>query len=206
MFTSVTHAVETFPVSIPSDYSDKKLMEQKKDPQQNALTLSVHSEMYTTIACKKSWIRTNNSSSTLRRMGNRVFKVAMDTLNPHLLIKKSNLVFGSLKCAAKLNVAFGFVLRKVENDSCRYYYPHENITMMERSKLVARKKIWKKTEILLNNVDVIDSCTKERSNTMWKLYNLTNATFFAALLKEVPMRCQNAFCQNHLSKIIPSIF
>ena len=42
----------------------------------------------------------------------------MDSLNPHLLIKKMNLAFDSLKCAAKLKVAFGFVLDSEEDGSC----------------------------------------------------------------------------------------
>ena len=35
--------------------------------------------------------------------------------------------------------------------------------------------------------DVIESCTKERSNTKWRFFKLTNLTIFAALLKEIPM-------------------
>ena len=58
--------------------------------------------------------------------------------------------------------------------------------------LVATKDDLKKIETLLNIVDVIESCTKEQANTMWKLYKLMNVTFFAALVMEVPMGCKNA--------------
>ena len=43
---------------------------------------------------------------------------------------------------------------------------------------------------LLINTDVIESCTRERANTKWKAYKLTNAPFFAALRKEFPMVCK----------------
>ena len=40
--------------------------------------------------------------------------------------------------------------------------------------------------------DVIESCSRERTNTKWRFYKLTNLTVFAALLKDVPMGCKNA--------------
>ena len=37
-------------------------------------------------------------------------------------------------------------------------------------------------------------------NTKWKLYNLSNLTVFAALLKDVPMRCKDAVLPEPLLK------
>ena len=51
----------------------------------------------------------------------RFYKFAMDTLDPKYLLEKLDVVFDSLTCAAKLNVALGLVLRKVDDRSCRYY-------------------------------------------------------------------------------------
>ena len=79
-------------------------------------------------------------------MKNRIdrdFSFAMDSLNAHLLNKKLNLVFDSLKCAAELNIGFGFVLKIAEIGS-GLHYSNENNTLMERSKLVAAKEILKK--------------------------------------------------------------
>ena len=55
------------------------------------------------------------------------------------------------------------------------------------------KKILKKT-------DVIEPCPKERSNTKWRFYNLTNLTMFAALLKDIPMGCKDAVLPESLLK------
>ena len=38
----------------------------------------------------------------------------------------------------------------------------------------------------------VDICTRERTNTKWNFYKLTNLTFFASLLKDVPMFCKDA--------------
>ena len=49
-----------------------------------------------------------------------------------------------------------------------------------------------KVERLFNQTDVIESCSRERTNTKWKFYKLTNLTVFAALLKDIPMGRKNA--------------
>ena len=66
----------------------------------------------------------------------RVFNFAMSSFDVSLLNRKLDYVFKELKCAAKVNLAFGFVLRNIEDGMCRYFYAHENNTIMEREKLV----------------------------------------------------------------------
>ena len=66
----------------------------------------------------------------------RVFNFAMSSFDMSLLNDKLDYVFKELKCAAKVNLAFGFVLKNIEDGMCRYFYAHENNTIMETSKLV----------------------------------------------------------------------
>ena len=66
----------------------------------------------------------------------RVFNFAMSSFDTSLLNDKLHYVFKEPKCAAKINPAFGFVLKNFEDGMCRCFYAHENITIMERSKLV----------------------------------------------------------------------
>ena len=49
-----------------------------------------------------------------------------------------------------------------------------------------------KLKDFLNQTDVIESCSREKTNTRWRFYKLTNLIVFAALLKDVPMGCRNA--------------
>ena len=65
-----------------------------------------------------------------------VFNFAMSSFNNSFLYKKLDHVFNQLKCAAKVNLAFGFVLKKFEDGTCRYFYADENNTVMEMSELV----------------------------------------------------------------------
>ena len=40
-------------------------------------------------------------------------------------------------------------------------------------------------------MDIVDICTRERSNTKWKFRKHKNLTIFASLLKDVPMGCKD---------------
>ena len=129
----------------------------------------------------------------------KVYNSAMDTLDPKYQLDKLDFVFHSLKYAAKLNVAFGFKLKNVEDGSCRYYNACKIIKLLKRSKSVTTKDLTK-VKRLLNNTDIICSCTGERANTIWKFYQLTKVTIFAAILKEVPRGCKDTVLPDPLSK------
>ena len=124
----------------------------------------------------------------------------MSTFEDSLINQKLDLVFKGLKCAAKINLAFGFVLRNFEDGSCRYFYAHENNTVMERLKLICTPEDFTNLEEKLLKMDFVDLCTRERANTKWKFYKLTNLTVFAALLKEVPMGCKDSVLPEPLLK------
>ena len=57
----------------------------------------------------------------------------------------------------------------------------------------------------MKKTEVIESCAKERSNTKWMFFKLTNLTIFAALLKDIPMGCKDAVLPESLLRN-PSIY
>ena len=108
--------------------------------------------------------------------------------------------FNKLECAARVNLAFGFILKNIEDGGFRYFYAHKNNTLLDRSKLVCTHDDLTKLKDFLNQTDVIESCSRERMNTKWRFYKLTNLTVFAVLLKDVPMGCKNAVLPEPLLK------
>ena len=94
-------------------------------------------------------------------------------------------------CAAKVNLAFGFVLKNIENGMCRYFCAHENNTLMERAKLVCTQADMTDVEEKMQKMDIVDLCTRVRDNAKWKVYKLTNLTIVASLLKDVPVGCKD---------------
>ena len=108
---------------------------------------------------------------------------ALDTLDPNCLLEKLDAVSDSPEFAADPNVAFGFVLKNVEDASCRYSDANGNTTLLERSKLVATKDNASKIKNLLSETDIIESCRKQAANRKWKLYVLKNPTIFFCVAK-----------------------
>ena len=122
-------------------------------------------------SCKQSL-----SDTEMENGRHRVFNFAMSSFDISLLNDKLDYVFKELKCAAKVNIAFRFVLKNIEDGMCRYFYAHENNTIMEKSKLVCTPDDIASLKEKIQKTDIIDLCTRERANTKWKLYKLTNVT------------------------------
>ena len=91
-----------------------------------------------------------------------------------------------------------FILKNREDGGFRYFYAHENNTLLDRSKLLCTHDDLAKLKEFLNQTDVIEFCSRERMSTKWRFYKLTNLTVFAALFKDVHMGCKNAVLREPL--------
>ena len=74
--------------------------------------------------------------SELERARHKVFNDAVKTLNKTIVNEKLDHFFNNLKCAAKVNLAFGFILKIIEDRGFRNFYAHENKTLLNRSQLL----------------------------------------------------------------------
>ena len=95
---------------------------------------------------------------------------------------------------------FWFHFEKCKSGGFRYFYAHDNNTLLDRSNFVCNRDDMPKLKDFFNKTDVIESCSRERMNTKWRFYKLTKLTVFAALLKDVPMGCENAVLPEPLLK------
>ena len=138
--------------------------------------------------------------SELERARHKVFNYAVETLNETIVNEKLDHFFNNLNCAAKVNLAFSFFLKNIEDGGFRFFNAHENNTLLDRSKLVCTHDDLAKLKDFLNKIDVIESFSRERMNTKWRFYKLRILTVFAALLKDVPMGCKNAVLPEPLLK------
>ena len=132
------------------------------------------------------------ADSEIQKGRHSVFSFVVNNLTAQLIEEKLDCVLDKLRCVAKLILALGFILKNIEDGKFRYFYAHENNTLLEHSKLVSNNDDMAKLTEFLKKTDVIESCTKERSNTKWRFFELTNLTIFAALLRDIPMGCKNA--------------
>ena len=65
---------------------------------------------------------------------------------------------------------------------------------------MSNKNDMAKLKEILKKTDVIESCSKERFNTKWRFFNLANLSIFAALLRDIPMGCEDAVPPESLLK------
>ena len=99
--------------------------------------------------------------SELERAGHNVFGYATANINAKSVDEKLDHFFNNLKCPAKVIPAFAFFLRNIEDGGSRYFYAHENNTLLDRSKLVCTRDDLAKLKGFFNKTDVIESCSRE---------------------------------------------
>ena len=90
--------------------------------------------------------------SELERAIHKVFNYAVETLNETIVNEKLDQFFKNLKCAANVNLAFGFILRNGEDGGFRYFYAHENNTLLDQCKLVCTHDDLAKLGYFLNKL------------------------------------------------------
>ena len=118
-----------------------------------------------------------------------LFNFSLSDLDTKEIKKKLDEVFANLSCAAKINLALGFLLQNIETNDYRYYYPHENNLLLDRAFLLSNKNDLLNLQNEIEKLDLVETCTQERQNSKWRFTVITNVTVFATLLPNIPMGC-----------------
>ena len=100
--------------------------------------------------------------SEIERTRRKVFTYAVETLNKTIVNEKLDQFFSNLKCAARVNLASGFILEKIEGGGFRYFCAHGNNALLDRSKFVCTHDNLAKLKDFLSKTDVIEACSQER--------------------------------------------
>ena len=100
--------------------------------------------------------------SELESARHKVFNCAVETLNETIVNEKLDHFFNNLKCAAKVKLAFDFILKNIEDGGFRYSYAHENNNLLDRSKLLCTHDDLARLKDFLNKTDVLESSSRER--------------------------------------------
>ena len=121
-----------------------------------------------------------------------VFNFSLSNLDTKEINEKLNEVFANHNCAAKINIALGFLLQNIETNDYRYFYPHENNLLLDRAFLLSNRNDLLNIQNEIEKLDLIEACTQERQNSKWRFTVITNVTVFAALLTNIPMGCTDS--------------
>ena len=135
-------------------------------------------------SCQHFWV-----DSDVETVRHKVFNYAIENLNAD---EKLDHFINNLDREAKVNLAFGIILKKIEDRGFRYFTAQENKNLLDPSKLVYTRDDLAKLKDIPNKTEVIESCSRERLRTKWRFYKLKNSTFFSALLTDIPMAYKDA--------------
>ena len=81
--------------------------------------------------------------------------------------------FKNLNCAAKVILAFGFILNYIEDEGFRILYTHKNNSLVGWSTFLCTMDHLAKLNDNYKKTDVIDSCRRIRLITKWKFQRRT---------------------------------
>ena len=99
--------------------------------------------------------------SEIQKGRHSVFNFVVNNRTAQVIEEKLDRVLDNLKCAAKLNLVLRFILKNIENGKFRYFYAHENNTLLQQSKFLSNKDNMAKLKKILKKTDVIESRTKK---------------------------------------------
>ena len=69
--------------------------------------------------------------SELEWVRHKVLDYTIENLNATLVDENRDHFLNNSKCAAKLILVFEFILKNIEDESFRYFYAHENNTLLD---------------------------------------------------------------------------
>ena len=106
----------------------------------------------------------------------RVFSFAMLSFEMSLLNDKLDYALKELNCAAKVNPAFGSVLKNIEDGMYRYFTLTR--TIMERAKLVCTQADMTNLKDRMRKLVIVDICRKSQYKTeVLQTYKINNFCF-----------------------------
>ena len=76
-----------------------------------------------------------------------MYNFVVNNLTGQVIEEKLDRVLDKLKCATELNLALGFILKKIEKGRFSYSYAHENNNLSEQSKLGVTKTTCKTEKV-----------------------------------------------------------
>ena len=127
-FYSVRHHKQRYHIAETSSRGEKVEMQNLADAGDDK---SLEEELQ---SCRQFLV-----DSELQKRRHSVFNFVVNHLTAQVIEEKMHRFLDKLKCAAKLSLVLGFILKNIEDGKFRYFYAHENNTLLEQPKFVGNK-------------------------------------------------------------------
>ncbi|CAH1802437.1 unnamed protein product, partial [Owenia fusiformis] len=110
-------------------------------------------------------IKLDHSRGTIQDVYN--FHLADGQLSYNQVNEQLNEIFNEQKHVFKISLSLGFVLRNIETNQLRYFYPHNNEGLLSSPILISDTEDLEELKRKLNDLDFINLVFKLRPNTKW---------------------------------------
>ena len=120
----------------------------------------------------------------------KVYNYRIDDIDEAFIESKLDKIFEELECTAKINFSFGFVLRNTENpDEFKYFYASNNNPVLSFPVVLSNSQDLEFLKDRIDGESYFESAIRQRPNTKWRFFTITNVTFFVYLLLDIPIGC-----------------
>ncbi len=149
------------------------------------------------LTCVKHFLR----DYVLHQKHQTIFNFRMSDNTHESLNRHLDTVYNSLDCAAKLNISFGFILKNIDDDiGFRYFHAHTNNTVFDKPVMVATPGDMDFMKDRLDGEDFFEHMTRERPDTKWRFYKVTNVSVIATMMHDVHLGCKNTNLPEFLTR------
>ena len=86
-------------------------------------------------------------------------------------------IYQRMNNSFKINMAFGFILKNVEDESYRYFYAHNNAGIFDTPKTISNANDLINLFQSLKQIDILQQLFLKRPNTKWTVYQVCNVRY-----------------------------
>lgn len=90
------------------------------------------------------------------------------------IMQAANKIYERQNKAFRLNLEFGLILVNIETGEYRYFKPHYNQELFHRPIYVSKRTHLHRLYLLMKHLNITDYILRQRPDTKWKPYLITN--------------------------------
>ena len=98
-----------------------------------------------------------------------------------------NEIYQEQEYSFKMNISFGYVLRHSETRELRFFYPHQNESILRGPVTISNKKSLRRVKDKLRQTDILQKLFLQRPDTKWTFYRLVSVMYSVFHIKEFPL-------------------
>ena len=116
------------------------------------------------------------------------YNFRLSSISPASLCEQLNRIFADQRTVFKVNLSFGFILRKTETAALQYHHPSaSNNLVLEQPFLISSPDDLEGLYQQIAEIDYLEWVWQQRPNSKWVVDLVTNVTWFVWKIRDQPI-------------------